>query len=97
MNTKTKWIELRYVSPWTHEPAVCVLTSAEATGRWAGFKFAIFDKDDEYCGAHVAFHPSIEEFLGSRTLDKDEALEWLNATRYEHRKEIIGNFNEIYC
>lgn len=91
----TKWIKLSYISPWTHEPDVCVLTSAESSGRWAGFQFAIFDKDDEF-GAHVAFHPFVERVLSSRTLDRDEALEWLNATRYEHRKEIIGNFNEIY-
>ena len=93
MNTKSKWIELRYVSPWTHEPAVCVLTSAEATGRWEGFKFAIFDKDSE---AHVAFHPSVEEFLGSRTIDADEAKEWVNAI-YPRSKEIVDNYNEIYC
>lgn len=95
MNTKSKWIELRYVSPWTHEPAVCVLTSAKATGRWEGFKFAIFDKDSEV-GAHVAFHPSVEEFLGSRTIDADEARKWVDAI-YPRRKEIVDNFNKIYC
>lgn len=94
MNTKSKWIELRYVSPWTHEPAICVLTSAEATGRWAGFKFAIFDKDSEF-GAHVAFHPSIEDFLGARTLDAEEAKKWLDAT-YPCCQEVVDNFTLIY-
>jgi len=95
MDSKRKWIELTYVSPWTHEEDVCVLTSAEATGRWKGFKFAIFDKDSKI-GARVAFHPFVEEVLESRTIDADEARMWVNAV-YPPRKEIVDNFNETYC
>ena len=72
MNTKPKWIKFKYISPWTHKPEVCVLTSAEATGSWKGFGFAIFDKDSEF-GAHVAFYPSFEKLIGSYTISKREA------------------------
>lgn len=92
--TKPKWVELTYISPWSHEKEVCVLTSAKATGYWEGYEYAIYDRD-EILGAHVAFHPLIEKTLGTRPIDVNEARKWVNALCVRS-KAVVDNFNEIY-
>ena len=92
--TKPKWVELTYISPWSHEKEVCVLTSAKATGYWEGYEYAIYGKDDKL-GTHVAFHPFIGKPLGTRPIDVNEARKWVNALRVRS-KAVIDNFNEIY-
>lgn len=66
------WKLIHYRDGWFPKGNDCVLTNAEAGGRWKGEKYAIFDLDDH---PHIAFWPMKPFIKRERFLSKEEALE----------------------
>ena len=87
-----KWVELKYVSPWTHEETLCILTDAEAGGNYKGFKFAIHSK--EY-GRNVAFWPIGGKEIARREIEKEEAAMWAD-TVMNHCPAVMEDFRKKY-
>lgn len=68
-----KWVEIKYKDGWYPNGNTCVLTNAEADGRWQGQKYAIFGFEDGWL--HVAFWPTKPIVISSRELGKEEAYD----------------------
>ena len=75
------WIKIKYKDGWFPEGNTCILTEAEADGRWKGEKYAIFDLDGM---PHVAFWPMKPIVLEKAVVSKIEAEKILIETINGH-------------
>lgn len=76
------WIKIKYKDGWFPEGNTCILTdAAEAGGRWAGEKYAIFDLDEM---PHVAFWPMKPIIVEKSPVSKSEAEKLLIRTTNGH-------------
>ncbi len=71
------WIKITYRDGWYPEGNTCVLTNAEADGRWSGEKYAIFSLNER---PHVAFWPTKPIILKSEEVSKRDAERLLRET-----------------
>lgn len=87
------WIKIKYNDGWFPEGNTCILTGAEANGKWAGERYAIFGVDEM---PHIAFWPMKPIVMEKNTVSKNEAEKILletinNDVLWEDYQACYGN------